>query len=357
MTPSRQRARELDADDVRREEVDRLAEHAGFGLDAADAPADDAEAVDHRRVRVGADERVGIVDAVLLMHAAREVLEVHLVDDADAGRHDLERVERLHAPFQELVALGVALELDLHVEVERVGRAVVVDLHRVVDDEVDRHERLDDLRVRAQFGGDVAHRGEIDEQRHAGEVLQHDARDDERNLVGTRGAIGAQLASLRTCCSVTFLPSQLRSTDSSTMRIETGRREILPTPALLERRQRIESAGSARGEAQLLLRVEQIVSHRLSVIPVGVAALRAAHPSAAHGVAHVERLAVRHDHVARPLARLARADVARGEDGRRIRVCPMNGGSYVVWISVRYRYCRSSPSSTSNASCCRPCRR
>jgi hypothetical protein len=55
-----QRAGQVDADDVGRQEIDRLAEHARLGLDAADAPADDPEAVDHRRVGVGADERVGI---------------------------------------------------------------------------------------------------------------------------------------------------------------------------------------------------------------------------------------------------------------------------------------------------------
>ena len=40
----------LHADDVGGEEIHRLAEHRGFGLDAADAPGDDAEAVDHRGV-------------------------------------------------------------------------------------------------------------------------------------------------------------------------------------------------------------------------------------------------------------------------------------------------------------------
>jgi hypothetical protein len=45
------------------------------------------------------------------------------------GRHDLERVEGLHAPLHELVALAVARELELHVEVEHVRRAVMVDLH------------------------------------------------------------------------------------------------------------------------------------------------------------------------------------------------------------------------------------
>src|SRR5581483_5026546 len=111
-------AREVDADDVGREEVDRLAEHAGLGLDAADAPADDAEPVDHRRVRVRADERVRVMDAAPLEDALSEVLEVHLVADADAGRDDAERVEGLHAPLEELVALAVPLELELHVPAE-----------------------------------------------------------------------------------------------------------------------------------------------------------------------------------------------------------------------------------------------
>ena len=60
----RQRADELDADDARQQHRQRLAEHRGFGLDAADAPTEHAETVHHRRVRVGADERVGIHEAV-----------------------------------------------------------------------------------------------------------------------------------------------------------------------------------------------------------------------------------------------------------------------------------------------------
>ena len=36
-----------------------LAQHGRLGLDAADAPADDAEAVDHGGVRVGAEHGVG----------------------------------------------------------------------------------------------------------------------------------------------------------------------------------------------------------------------------------------------------------------------------------------------------------
>ena len=84
----RQLARQLEADDLRHEHRQRLAEHRGLGLDAADAPAEHAEPVDHRRVRVGADERVRERDAVARLDDAREELEVDLVADArcSAGR-------------------------------------------------------------------------------------------------------------------------------------------------------------------------------------------------------------------------------------------------------------------------------
>ena len=143
VTPSLQLAGHVHADHVGRRGSNRLAQHAGFGFDAAHAPAQHADAVDHRGVRVGADGRVGIVDAVLFPHAARQVLEVDLVADAVAGRDDADAGERLLGPFQEGVALAVALELDLHVLAQRVRRVVHVDVDRVIDDEIDRHQRLD----------------------------------------------------------------------------------------------------------------------------------------------------------------------------------------------------------------------
>jgi hypothetical protein len=183
---------ELKPDDLRGDDVDRLAEHARLGLDAADAPPDDAQPVDHRRVAVGADERVGERDAVADLHDLGEVLEVDLVDDAGARRDDLEVVERLLAPLEELVALLVALELHLRVVHQRELRAELVDLHGVVDHEVDRHERVDLLRVAARAPHGGAHGGEVDDGRHAGEVLEHDARDLERHLDGV-GLLGVPL--------------------------------------------------------------------------------------------------------------------------------------------------------------------
>jgi hypothetical protein len=116
-----------EADDLRNQHGDGLAEHGGLGLDAADAPAEHAEAVDHGGVRVGADQRVrvGHQPAVLfgIEHDPGQELEVHLVDDARVRRHDLEVVEGILAPAQEAVALLVAAELDLVVLFQRVRGA------------------------------------------------------------------------------------------------------------------------------------------------------------------------------------------------------------------------------------------
>ena len=176
------RAGEMNAHNIRREEVNRLPEHARLRLDAAHAPADDAETIDHRGVRIRAHECVGIINVAGGEHALGEIFEVHLMHDADAGRDDLERVERLHAPLEELIALTVALKFDLQILGERIRRTGRIHLHRVIHHEVHRHERLDDLGVLAELRHGAAHRSEIHEQRDAGEVLQHDARDHERNL-------------------------------------------------------------------------------------------------------------------------------------------------------------------------------
>ena len=170
-----QRAVEPEADDLRHEHRDRLAEHRRLGLDPADAPAEHAEPVDHRRVRVGADDRVGIRLAVALLDHAGEELEVDLVADARVRRHRLEVREGALAPAEEGVALAVAAELELGVPLDREPGREVVDLHRVVDHELDRDQRVDLLRVAAEVGHRGAHRGQVDDGRHAGEVLQEDA--------------------------------------------------------------------------------------------------------------------------------------------------------------------------------------
>ena len=58
--PFAQRAAHVHAHDLRREEINRLPEHARLRFDSAHAPADDTEAVNHGGMGVGPHERVGV---------------------------------------------------------------------------------------------------------------------------------------------------------------------------------------------------------------------------------------------------------------------------------------------------------
>jgi len=115
--------------------------------------------------------------------------------DAGAWRYDTKRLEGRHAPLQELVAFAIAPEFELHVEVERVGAAVVIDGDRVIDDQIDRHPRFDACRIVALGCRRIAHRREIGKQRNAGKVLQHHAGDDKGNFVQALG-VGAPFGEL-----------------------------------------------------------------------------------------------------------------------------------------------------------------
>ena len=180
------RAVQPDPDHPRHGEVEGLAEEHRLGLDPADPVAQDAEGVDHGRVGIGPHERVregeGPSAVVRDGHHGGQVLEVDLVHDACAGWHDPQPPEGPLGPAQELVALAVPLVFARDVEGERVRRPKPVDLDGVVDHEVSRHERVDPARVAPERRHRVPHGGQVDDRRHAGEVLQDDAGREEGNL-------------------------------------------------------------------------------------------------------------------------------------------------------------------------------
>ncbi len=165
-----QAACETKSDHLGNQHRHRAPEHRGFGLDSADAPSDDAEPVDHRRVRIGADNGVGIRFAFLRReHHRREIFEIHLVHDSGVGRHDAEIVEGALPPSQKKVALLVAIELQFRVGREGVGGAERIDLHRMIDHQIDRLQRTDLVGIAAELFDRVAHHRQIRDHRHAGE--------------------------------------------------------------------------------------------------------------------------------------------------------------------------------------------
>ena len=187
-------AGELEAHHLGDEHGDGLAQHGGLGLDAAHAPAQDAQAVDHGGVGVGAHAGVGVGlgDAVGLVGEddTGQVLDVDLVDDAGARGDDAEVGQRPLSPAQELVALGVALVLALLVALQGAGQAEGVDLDGVVDDHLRRVEGVDDLGVATEVGDRLTHGGQVDDAGHTGEVLHDDAGRGELDLrVGLGGGV------------------------------------------------------------------------------------------------------------------------------------------------------------------------
>ena len=248
------------ADHVGLEEVVRLAEHRSFGFDAADAPGEHADRIHHRGVRVGADRGVGIIDSVLLPDAARQVLEVNLVADAVARGHHADAGEGLLGPLEEGIALAVALELDLHVPAQCIGGVVHVHHDRVVDDQVHRDQRLDAGRVEVlalRFG---AHRSEVVQRGESRHVLQHDARQHERQFIGALavGLPGGQCLHRVGADSLAVAVAQHRfEHHAQAHRQARG----LAKPLLFQRLQRVHPATLAGLQFEFAQGVQRIVGH------------------------------------------------------------------------------------------------
>ncbi len=143
----------------RSQKGDGLAEHGGFGFDAADPPTQNAHAIDHGGMRVGAHQCVGIgeLGAIRLwfhMDAIGQKLQIHLVADAYTGGHDAQLLKCLLSPTEKLIALAVACKFHLHIFFEGIGRGGAVDLDRMINDQIYGHERLDEpgISTRANHG-------------------------------------------------------------------------------------------------------------------------------------------------------------------------------------------------------------
>ena len=158
-------------------------------------------------------------------------------------------VERRLAPLQKRVAFAIALELEIGVLCQRVVGSEVVDLHRVIDDQFDRLQRIDLFRVAAHRRHRVAHRREIDDARNAGKILQQHARRTKRDffLVALRPDPSAP--ALRCRRFVTERPSSNRSKFSSRIFSEYGSRASFVSPArssAVETKVRIRAVADAK---------------------------------------------------------------------------------------------------------------
>ena len=86
-------------------------------------------------------------------------------------------------------------------------------------------------------------------------------RATTKGISSVRGAVGFQLASARTFGSDTRLPSQLRRTDSSTSRMDTGSRETGAHAGLFQLRQRHTTppAGHCPGQSSAACQIDPVL--------------------------------------------------------------------------------------------------
>ncbi len=104
------------------------------------------------------------------------------MDDPGVRRHDPEILECVLSPAEELVALAVAAEFELGVAQKRQRGSRLVDLHRVVDDELDGLQGIDLPGIAAHLLHGVAHRGQVDHGGYTREILEQNPARTERDL-------------------------------------------------------------------------------------------------------------------------------------------------------------------------------
>ena len=169
-------ARQLDADDVGQTHPRGAAQHHAFRFQAAHADGDHAQRVDHRRMRIRADQGVGIGHAILHLDHGRHALEVNLVQDAIPRRDHVDVFKGFLGPVDEVETVFIATVFDGAVLGEGIGvKAAAFDGQRMVDHQLRGHHRVDQGRVAALGCDGVTQAGQVDQGSLAQDVMADDA--------------------------------------------------------------------------------------------------------------------------------------------------------------------------------------
>jgi len=191
--------RQPEADHPGNQHGTRLPQEGRLRLDSPHSPPHDTKAVDHGGVGIGADQGVGANPPLPIPfdhHSdSAKVLEIDLVTDAGIGRDHAKIAERPLSPAEKLVALPVALELQVGIGCEGRSRAVAVHLHRMVDDKVGRLQGIDPCRIAPQAFQGRTHGGKVGDGRDSSKILEQDPGRHELDLL-VREGLGMPVAEL-----------------------------------------------------------------------------------------------------------------------------------------------------------------
>ena len=175
--PWRQAPGQLHAHHIRGAHHGGPAEHHGLRLKAADAHGNDAEGVHHGGVAVRPHAGVGEGHAVPGLHHGGHFLEVDLVHDAVPRGDDVDVIEGVLAPVDEVEAVGVASLFHRAILLEGPFlKARVLHGEGVVDDELRGHHGIHRGRISAALGDGVPKPRQIHQRRLPQNVVAHHPR-------------------------------------------------------------------------------------------------------------------------------------------------------------------------------------
>jgi len=125
---------------------------------------------------VGTNHRVWIENTVSFKNHRSQPLKVDLVDDAVAWGHNPKVVECLFTPLKESKSLLISTELELFVLFLCVGISGKINLNRVIDDQINLTEWVDETWVATELLHSGSHRSEVYNCWYSSEVLKQDSR-------------------------------------------------------------------------------------------------------------------------------------------------------------------------------------
>ena len=132
------------------------------------------------------NDRIRVSDLTPVRFAAeydaRQVLDIHLMDDPCRRGHYAKITESRLTPTQKGITLGVSTVFQFRIALQRLGLAEMIHHDRMIDHEISGRKRVNPVRITLQTRDRFTHRGEIHHRRHSGEILHQDTGWRKGNL-------------------------------------------------------------------------------------------------------------------------------------------------------------------------------
>ena len=185
---------QMHPDNFRNREIRCFSQHSCFCFNPSNTPAKDTDTIDHSCVAVCTKHGVWVELAILFDDDITEKFDIDLVDNTRSWRNRPVIVKGLFSPLEELIALIVALELQVNVFFKSWLCSVEIYLNRVVNDQINWNFWIDEVWISAIFHNGIPHGSKVHYYRNACKILQNNTARLEGNFAFRFGCrIGHQI--------------------------------------------------------------------------------------------------------------------------------------------------------------------